>query len=90
MRVLARERERAPDVLLTELSHVAPRKRHAALFGIEEAQEEIRDGRLAGSARPDERDPPTRVEPEVEVAERGLVARRVTGGHAFERHDRVA
>ena len=36
-------------------------------LGIEEAQQQVRDRRLAGAARPDERDPPPRLEPQVEA-----------------------
>ena len=62
MGVLAGEGERAADVPLIEIADVTTRERDAALLGIEKAKEKVRDRRLAGSARPDERDPPTRVE----------------------------
>ena len=88
VRVLAGERERAPDVVLPELADVAAAERDAALLGIEEAQQQVRDRRLAGAARPDERDPPSRLEPEVEAAQRRRLARRVAGGHALERDGR--
>ena len=85
--VLAGERERAPQVVLTELAHVATRKSHAAFVGIEEAEQEVRHGRLADAARPDERDLPARLEQQVESAERGL-ARRARSGRSLPRAPR--
>ena len=67
MRVLAGERERAADVLLAVLAQVAAGERHAALLRVEEAQEQVRDGRLAGAARADERDAAARLEREADV-----------------------
>ena len=68
---LAGQRERAANVLLPVLAHVAAGDRDAPLLGVEEAQEQVRDGRLAGAARPDERDPPARLEAEVDAASAG-------------------
>ena len=60
VRFLAGEGERAADVLLAVLAHVATRDRDAPLVGVEEAEEQVRDRRLSRSARPDERDAPAR------------------------------
>ena len=68
VRLLAGEREGAADVLLPVLAHVAAGDRDAALLRVEEAQQEVRDRRLAGAARPDERDPRAGLEPQVEAA----------------------
>ena len=86
MRALARDRERAPDVVLPQLTHVPAADRYPALLWIEKAQQQIRDRRLAGAARPDERDSPPRLQPEVEAGQRGRLARRIAGGHALERN----
>ena len=85
MGVLAREREGAADVLLAELPHVDSVDRHAPLGRVEEAEEEVRDGRLARAARPDERDPAPGLETEVEVGQRWRVGGRIAGGHGLER-----
>ena len=65
-----------------------PADRHPASLRVEEAQQQIRDRRLAGAARPDERDPPARLQPEVEAGQRRRLARRIAGGHALERDGR--
>ena len=44
------------DVVLAVLAQVAAGERDAARLGVEEAQQQVRDRRLAGAARPDERD----------------------------------
>ena len=86
--VLAGEGEGAPQVVLTELAHVATRESHTAFLGVEEAEQEVRHGRLADAARPDERDLPARLEQQVEPAERRWPAGLVAGGHSLERHGR--
>ena len=85
VRLLAGERERAAHVLLPVLAHVAAGDRHAPLLGVEEPEEEARDRGLAGAARPDERDPLPRLEPEVDAAQRRRGAVRVARRHALER-----
>ena len=65
-----------------------PAERHAAFLGIEEAEQQVRDRRLAGAARPDERDPPAWLEPQVEAAQRRRLSGRVAGGDTLEGHDR--
>ena len=72
-------------VLLAVGAQVVPRERHPAMLGIEEAQEQVRDRRLPRPARPDERDPPARVEPQGEAVERRRLAGRVAGAHPLER-----
>ena len=52
VRLLAGERERAADVFLAQLAEVAAGERDAAALRVEEAQQQVRDGRLAGAARP--------------------------------------
>ena len=88
MRVLTGERKRSPDVVLAKLADVVARERHTALLRIEEAEQEVRDRRLAGAARPDERDPPARLEPQIEAAQRRRLSRRVAGSNTLEGHDR--
>ena len=86
VRLLPGERERAPDVLLAQLARRrGPPIVDAARLGIEEAQEEVRDGRLPRAARPDERDPPARLEPQVDAVQSARLVRRVASGHALER-----
>ena len=85
MRVLSRDGDRAANVLLSILAHVATAERDAAGLGVEEADEQVRDRRLAGAARPDERDPAAWLEPEIDAVEREWVARRVARADAFER-----
>ena len=70
MRVLAGESEGGAGVLLAILAQIATVDRHAALLRVEKAQQEVRDGGLAGPARPDERDPLAGLEREVESHER--------------------
>ena len=61
--LLAGERERSSDVLLPHLPHVTAADRDPAGLGVEEAEEEVGDGGLAGAALADERDPATGREP---------------------------
>ena len=84
--LLTRERERAADVLLAQLSHIAPADRDPARLRIEKAEEEPGDGRLTGSALADERHPSARREPEIEPVEHGRPARLVADGHVLQRH----
>ena len=56
MSVLPGERERAADVFLRVLANVAAVDRDSARARIEEAEQQVDDGRLSGAARPDERD----------------------------------
>ena len=88
VRALSRDRERAPHVVLAQLAHVPAADRHPASLGIEKAQQQIRDRRLAGTARPDESDPPPRLQPEVEAGQHRRLAGCIAGGHAFERDGR--
>ena len=88
VRALARDRERAPHVVLAQLTHVSAADSHPAPLGIEKAQQQVRDRRLARAARPDERDPPPRLQPEIEAGQRGRLTRRIAGGHALERNGR--
>ncbi len=62
MRLLTGEREAAPDVLQAQLARVAPADGDAPALGVEEPEEEVRDGRLARSARPDESDALSRLD----------------------------
>ena len=71
MRVLAGDGDRAAHVLLAVLAQVAAGERDAALLGVEEAQEQVRDRRLAGAARPEQGDAAARLEPQAEAVERG-------------------
>ena len=87
MRLLTGEREDPADVLLAVLARVPAGDRDRSLLRVEEAEEEVGDGRLAGAARPDQRHAAARVEAEVEPLEhRGLVG-RVARGHSLERDD---
>jgi hypothetical protein len=67
IRILAGDGERAANVPLSEIADVKTRERDAALLRIAKAKKKVRDRGLAGSTRPDERDPATRVEPEAET-----------------------
>ena len=79
MRLLAGERERSSHVLLPHLPHVAAADRDPPRLGVEEAEEEVRHGGLAGAALADERDPAAGLEPQVEAVEHGRPGR---GGSA--------
>ena len=85
VRVLAGDGDRRAHVLLAVGAQVVSRERHPAMLGIEEAQQQVRDRRLARPARPHERDPPARVEPQGEAVERRRLAGRVAGADVFER-----
>ena len=84
VRFLAGEGERAPDVLLPVLAQVPSRQGHATFLRIEEAEEEVDDGRLPRPARPHERHPPSWIEPQVDAVERGLLLVCVAGRHGLE------
>ena len=88
VRLLPGECEQAADVRLAVLTSVPPGDRNAALLGIEEPEQQVRDGRLACAARPDERHPSSRRERQVDPAERGGLVGPVAGRHALERDDR--
>ena len=79
-----RERERAADVLLGQVAEVDAADRDPARLGIEEAQEEVGDRRLARSARADERDPAPGSRRRSKSRRARRVAGRVRGGHALE------
>ena len=64
MRVLAGDGDHAPDVVLAVLASIASGHHHASALRIEEAQQEVRDRRLAGAARAEERDALARLEPQ--------------------------
>ena len=84
MRVLVGDGDGAPHVSLAELAQVAAAEHHAPLLGVEEAEHEVDDRRLAGSALPDERDPPPRLEAKAEAVEHGIFLGRITGADVFE------
>ena len=90
VRLLPRERKGAADVLLSELAEIATVDRHAPRLGIEEAEKEVRDGRLARAARADERHPPARVDSHGELLEDGLRCGRVPRGDALQRDGDLA
>ena len=71
MRLLPGDRDRAAHVILAVVAQVATGERHPPLLGVEEAQQQVGDGRLAGAARTDQRDPLARLEPEADVVEAG-------------------
>ena len=87
MSVLAGEREESANVLLPVLAGVAARDHDPALLRIEKAQEQVDDRGLAGSARADERDPPARLQAQIESAERRLLAGFVPCGHTLQGDD---
>ena len=64
-----------------------PRDRDPALLRIEKAQKQVDDRGLAGSARADERDPPSRIEAQIESAERRLLAGFVPCCHTLQGDD---
>ena len=86
MGVLAGDRDRPPDVVLAVVAQVAPGQRHPAELGVEEAQQQVDDGRLAGAARTDERDPLSRFEPEADAVDGRTRLARVAGAYVLERN----
>jgi len=60
--VLPRDRDRAANILLPVVAEVAPAEGYPSGFRFEEADEEVRNGRLAGAARADESHPAARFE----------------------------
>ena len=72
------------DVLLPVLAQIPSRQGHATFLRIEEAEEEVDDGRLPRPARPHERDSPSWIEPQVDAAERGLLLVCVAGRRGLE------
>ena len=89
MRLLAREGEGAANVLLTVLAGIPPCDRDDPVLGVEEPEQEVGNGRLAGTARPDQRHSAPRVEAKVEALEHGeALACRVARRDALERDDR--
>ena len=81
MRLLAGDRDRAADIREGVVAKVALRERHASRFGIEEAQQQVGDGGLPGSAGADERDALTRREPQADAIQGGIGLARVAGAH---------
>ena len=77
--------DQAPHILLAVGAQVVPAQRHPAGLGIEEAQQEVDDGRLAGAARADQRHSGARLEPQVETVQHCAGARRVADPDALER-----
>src|SRR5207245_414204 len=59
VRLLARDRDRPADILLSVVAEITAGHRHAAALRVEEAEQEVGDGRLAGAAWSEERDPLT-------------------------------
>jgi len=80
MRILAGDGDQAADILLPEVAEIAAADRDAAPVRIEEAQEQVGDGRLPGSALPDEREPAAGAEGQAGAVQHGRPARLV--GHA--------
>ena len=66
-----------------DVAHVDAVDRHSALGHVVEARQEQRDGRLARSARADERDGLARCDVQLEAVENGL-ALRVAEAHVVE------
>src|SRR5262249_27592232 len=85
VRVLAGDGDRAPHVLLPVLAQVAARERDAAGLGVEEADEQVDDRRLAGAARAAQPDPPARLETEIRAVEHKRLAGGVAGADVLER-----
>ena len=65
-------------------AQVAAADRHSACLGIEEPQQQVGHGRLARAARPDERDPLSRLETHRDAVEH-RPARPARSGHARPR-----
>ena len=80
VRVLAGDGDRLPDVLLPVLPQVSTGQRDAPFLGIEKAEEEVDDRRLARAARADEGDLSPGLEPK-------LAASRTSGSSAPYRAD---
>ncbi len=88
VRVLARDGDRPSDVFLAILAEVEARERHASVLGIEEAQEEVDDRRLARAARPHQSDLAPGIEPEAHAVESRRLVRRIACGDSVERQRR--
>ncbi len=84
MRVLARDGDRPPHVLLPVVAQVAPGERHPAALGVEEPDEQVRDRRLPGAARPHESDAAARLQPEIGALEDRRLAVAVAGADGLE------
>src|SRR5262245_39567016 len=67
MRLLAREGELSADVVLPVLTEVVAVQCNPPTCGVEETEQEVRHGRLADTARPDERDAAARLEAKIEI-----------------------
>src|SRR5215471_5387017 len=84
MGVLTGDSDRTADVLLSVLAQISAAEHHAPSLGVEEPEKQVRDRRLAGAARADQRDLTTLVKTEVEVVQGRWLARHVAGADAFE------
>jgi hypothetical protein len=84
MRRLARERECPANVLLAVVAEIVSTDGDPSALGVEEPEQEVRHGRLARPARADQRDVASRLQDEVEVAERRPRRTVVPRGHAFQ------
>ena len=86
MRVLAGDRDRAPDVLRGIVAQILPSNGHPPAFRVKEPQQEVGDRGLARAARPKQRNALTRFETEAQVLKRSALPPRVTRPHVFERN----
>jgi hypothetical protein len=86
MRLLTGHRDRSANVILTVVAQVAAGQRQPPLLGVEETQEEVGDGRLARTARTEERDPLAGLEPEADIIDGRTGLTRVPRAHVLELH----
>ena len=84
MRVLAGDRNGAPDVRLAVVAKAPSGERHPSLLRIEEAKQQICDSGLPGAAGPHERNPLSRLEPQAHAVERRASLARVPRAHPLE------
>ena len=75
-----------PDVVLAVLAHVQSGQGHATVVRVEEPEQQVRDRRLAGAARTEQRDPVAWLEPEADAVECRSLRARVPRGDAVERN----
>ena len=85
MCVLGGEDDRAPDVVLGELAQIDAAERDGARDRVDEAHEQVRDRRLAGTARSREHDAAARFEPQVDVVQHHVILLAVAEADGLQR-----
>ena len=88
VRVLPRDGDPAADVLQPVLAQVAPGERDTARLGVDKALEQVGDRRLAAPARPEQRDPAARLEPQADAVEGRPFAGGLADANVLERAGR--